>query len=148
MNDSRVRASGVLSPQSTVLGRNERTGLFENAVLAYAISAALAALVLLFHLGAPPLTSPNEGLYAEVAREMNQTGDFVVPHANTIVYLEKPPLLYWLAALSMRVWGEHAFGARFPSAAAAIATVLLVVAAGRRLLGLRAGALSGVVLAT
>ncbi|HEY6930164.1 MAG TPA: glycosyltransferase family 39 protein, partial [Thermoanaerobaculia bacterium] len=44
--------------------------------------------------------------------------------------------------------GEHAFGARFPSAAAAIAAVILVVAAGRRLFGPRAGALSGAVLAT
>lgn len=148
MNDSRVRTSGVLDARSSTLARSERAGIFERAGFAFAVAGALAALVLLFHLGSPPLTSPNEGLYAEVAREMNQTSDFVVPRANTVVYLEKPPLLYWLSALSMRVWGEHAFGARLPSAAAAIATVLLVVAAGRRLLGPRAGALSGVVLAT
>src|SRR5215510_9977041 len=103
MNDSRVRASGVLGSRSSVLSRNERAGIFEGVAFGYAIAGVLAALVFLIHLGSPPLTSPNEGLYAEVAREMNQTGDFVVPRANTVVYLEKPPLLYWLSALSMRV---------------------------------------------
>src|SRR5262249_10007286 len=120
----------------------------EHAAFAYVAVAILAALIFLFHLGSPPLTSPNEGLYAEVAREMNATGEFVIPHANGVVYLEKPPLLYWLTALSMRVFGETAFGARLPSALAAIATVLVVCAAGRRLFGPLAGMLSGIVLAT
>src|SRR5262245_34835765 len=148
MSDSQAGGAGVLSPRSSVLGRGESTRLLEHATFAYVAVAILAALIFLFHLGSPPLTSPNEGLYAEVAREMNATGEFVIPHANGVVYLEKPPLLYWLTALSMRVFGETAFGARLPSALAAIATVLVVCAAGRRLFGPLAGMLSGIVLAT
>jgi 4-amino-4-deoxy-L-arabinose transferase-like glycosyltransferase len=123
-------------------------GFLERPLIAYLFVGVLASVVFVLHLGSPPLTSPNEGLYAEVAREMNETGDFVIPRANTVAYLEKPPLLYWLTALSMRVFGEEAFGARLPSALAAIATVLVVTAAGRRFFGARAGTLSGIVLAT
>jgi 4-amino-4-deoxy-L-arabinose transferase-like glycosyltransferase len=126
----------------------ERPGFFEQAAAAYLLPVLLAAVVFLFHLGSPPLTSPNEGLYAEVAREMNETGQFVIPQANGVVYLEKPPLLYWLTALSMGLSGENAFAARLPSALAAIVTVFVVVGAGRRLFGPRAGMLSGVTLAT
>ncbi|HTD51720.1 MAG TPA: glycosyltransferase family 39 protein, partial [Thermoanaerobaculia bacterium] len=125
-----------------------RLGFWRRPWAASLLLAVLASVVFLLRLGSPPLTSPNEGLYAEVAREMNATGDFVIPRANTVVYLEKPPLLYWGTALSMRVFGENAFAARLPSALAAIATVLLVGAAGRRLFGARAGILSGIVLAT
>jgi len=125
----------------------ERPGILKQAA-AYLPAVLLAAAIFLFHLGSPPLTSPNEGLYAEVAREMNETGEFVIPRANGVVYLEKPPLLYWLTAVSMRLSGENAFAARLPSALAAIVTVVIVVAAGRRLFGSRAGMLSGVVLAT
>ena len=135
---------------ASVPDRRARGGLgfWRRPWAASLLLAVLASVVFLFRLGSPPLTSPNEGLYAEVAREMNATGDFVIPRANTVVYLEKPPLLYWGTALSMRVFGENAFAARLPSALAAIATVLLVGAAGRRLFGARAGILSGIVLAT
>ena len=129
------------------MSSGERPGIFKQAA-AYLPAVLLAGAMFLFHLGSPALTSPNEGLYAEVAREMNETGQFVIPRANGVVYLEKPPLLYWLTAVSMRLSGENAFAARLPSALAAIVTVVIVVAAGRRLFGSRAGMLSGVVLAT
>lgn len=89
-------------------------------------TAALIAVILAARLGSPPLTTANEGLYAQVAREMLETGDWIVPRFNSVVYFEKPPLLYWLVALSMRLLGENAAAARLPSvlgAAAIIATV-------------------------
>jgi 4-amino-4-deoxy-L-arabinose transferase-like glycosyltransferase len=95
----------------------------------------LVAVTFLLRLGAEPLTSPNEGLYGEVAREMLESGDFVVPHINSVVYFEKPPLLYWLAAASMVVLGKNATAARLPSALAGIATVWFVLMMGGRLLG-------------
>src|SRR5712692_6839235 len=116
--------------------------------LAYGLVAACSLVSFFFGLGAIPITSPNEGLYAEVAREMAEGSSPIIPRANDVVYLEKPPLLYWLAALSMRAFGPRAFAARLPSAAAALATAWLLVAAGRRLGPSRGGALSGLVFAT
>ncbi len=49
----------------------------------------------------------NEGVYAEVAREMNLSGDWVIPHLNGLPYLEKPPLLYWTEATLLRQFGNH-----------------------------------------
>jgi 4-amino-4-deoxy-L-arabinose transferase-like glycosyltransferase len=41
--------------------------------------------------GLRPLYDNNEGLYAEVAREMLETGDFIIPRADYLLYIEKPP---------------------------------------------------------
>jgi 4-amino-4-deoxy-L-arabinose transferase-like glycosyltransferase len=82
---------------------------------------ALAALVLpafffLTGLDAFPLRDNNEGLYAEIAREMLDGGSLIVPHLNGVPYIEKPPLLYWLCALSMTVFGITPAAARLASA--------------------------------
>jgi 4-amino-4-deoxy-L-arabinose transferase-like glycosyltransferase len=48
-----------------------------------ALVAGCCVVMFLFRLGTPPLTTPNEGLYAEVAREMLESGDYVVPRITT-----------------------------------------------------------------
>src|SRR5712691_212697 len=116
--------------------------------LAYGLVAACSLVSFFFGLGTIPLTSPNEGLYAQVAREMVEGSSPILPRANGVVYLEKPPLLYWLAAASMRAFGENSFAARLPSALAALATAGLLVAAGRRLWPRSSGALAAVIFAT
>src|SRR5437868_9686822 len=136
-----AEASGVLSPQSSVLGRRSQAGPWLSLLLV----VACALVSFFFGLGTIPLTSPNEGLYAEAAREMVEGSSPILPRANGVVYLEKPPLLYWLAAASMRGFGENAFAARLPSALAAFATTGLLVAAGRRLGPRSSGALAGVI---
>lgn len=67
-------------------------------------------------LDAFPLRDNNEGLYAEIAREMLAGGNLVVPHLNGVPYIEKPPLLYWLCALSMKLFGVSPAAARLASA--------------------------------
>lgn len=63
-------------------------------------------------LGSYPLLNNNEGLYAEIAWEMVETGNWVIPHLNGVPYIEKPPLLYWLVALSFKILGKSEFSAR------------------------------------
>jgi 4-amino-4-deoxy-L-arabinose transferase-like glycosyltransferase len=113
------------------------------------VLAVLAAALFLPALGARDVWNPDEARYAEVAREMRLSGEWLVPHLNGDVYSQKPPLLFWLIALSALVTGGLGGGAaRLPSAAAAIATVLLTYRMGRRFFGRRAGWLAAAAFAT
>src|ERR1700690_1441038 len=80
-----------------------------------------------------PLFNPDEGRYAEIAREMLTGGDWVIPHLNGLAYIEKPPLQYWATALSLRIFGQSEFAARFYTACCAFATLLTVWVLARRL---------------
>jgi 4-amino-4-deoxy-L-arabinose transferase-like glycosyltransferase len=62
-----------------------------------------------------PLHNVNEGLYARIAQEMLGSGDWIIPTLNGVPYLEKPPLMYWLGALSYRAFGFTEWAARLPA---------------------------------
>src|ERR1700684_4615539 len=64
-------------------------------------------------LGVRPLFNPDEGRYAEIPREMLASGDWLVPHLNNLVYIEKPPLQYWATAVSFELFGIDVWAARF-----------------------------------
>lgn len=68
----------------------------------------------------------DEPRYAQAARQMLQTGDWVVPHFNTDYRFDKPALIYWLMDAAMKVWGVNEFSARLPAAVAGAATVTIV----------------------
>lgn len=102
----------------------------------------------LARLGAAGLYDPNEGMYAEIPREMLLLGDWLTPRFNFIRYFEKPPLLYWLTAVAYLVFGVSEFSARLPTALAGIAGVGVVYGIGRDLWGWRTGIVSGLILAT
>jgi 4-amino-4-deoxy-L-arabinose transferase-like glycosyltransferase len=77
---------------------------------------ALAVGVRLVTLGAYPLLDPSEARYAEIARKMLETGDWLVPQFDYgVPFWGKPPLSFWLTAASMRVFGVNEFAARLPS---------------------------------
>jgi 4-amino-4-deoxy-L-arabinose transferase-like glycosyltransferase len=109
---------------------------------------ALAALIFFFHLGTYGLWEPDEGRYAEIAREMLATRDFIVPHLNYVPYIEKPPLLYWLTALSMSLFGVNEFAARLVAALAAIAGVSATFGFALATFDRRRAIMAGVVLTT
>ncbi|MEO8007902.1 MAG: phospholipid carrier-dependent glycosyltransferase [Betaproteobacteria bacterium] len=94
------------------------------------------------------LVRPDEGRYAEIAREMAQTGDWITPRLNGIKYFEKPPLQYWMTAAAYKAFGEHEWTARLWAALTGIAGVLLVGFAGARLFSRRAGFYAATVLAS
>jgi dolichyl-phosphate-mannose-protein mannosyltransferase len=111
------------------------------------ILLALSLLLFVPKLGMP-LLDPDEGLYASIAREMVTRGDWVVPHVNGLPYLEKPPLYFWLTALTFQLFGPSEWGTRLWSAISALGTVLLTWRIGRRLYGAPAGLMAGVAMAT
>lgn len=85
------------------------------------------------------LAEPDEARYAEIPREMLASGDFLTPRVNGFPYLEKPPLLYWANAASMRLFGLTPWSARLPVRLAGLGTAILLGFALARLAGLRAG---------
>jgi len=109
---------------------------------------ALAFLALTRGIASVPLMDPDEGRNAEVAREMAERVDFVVPHLNGLPYLDKPVFFFASAALAVGALGATELAARLPSLLATCAAVALIVAFGWRLFGRRTAALAGLMLAT
>jgi 4-amino-4-deoxy-L-arabinose transferase-like glycosyltransferase len=99
-----------------------------------------------FGLGSLALVGPDEPRYAQVAREMYVSGDYVSPTLCGCHWFEKPVLLYWLEVASYHVFGVNEWSARFPSALLATITVLLLMFGLRELLGQRRALFSAVVL--
>ncbi len=102
----------------------------------------------MFHLGSFGLWEPDEARYAEIAREMLQSGNLLVPHLNYVAYVEKPPLLYWLTTLSFWIFGVSEFAARLPVALSAIAGILATYVFALRAFGRRHAILAAAILAT
>ena len=100
-------------------------------------SVALIVLAwLVLHIGclfSPGLLDDVDSIYIEIAREMLVRHDLVTPYIDGIRFFDKPPLMYWLAAGSMHVFGAHAWAARLPLALLTLALFLATYALGLRL---------------
>jgi len=96
----------------------------------------------LFHVAGTwsiPLIDRDEPRFAEASREMIERGDYIVPHFNNQLRLDKPPLAYWAQVASYKIFGQNDLAARFPSAVAAALVTLLILAWGSRIGGNRVG---------
>jgi 4-amino-4-deoxy-L-arabinose transferase-like glycosyltransferase len=105
---------------------------------AYALPLLLAGVVFLglfFHLGAIPLFDVDEGAFGEASREMVERGDYVSTWLNGQPRFDKPILIYWLQAASIRTLGLSEFALRLPSALAASAWLLAIFLFARRFAG-------------
>jgi len=116
-----------------------------------AIITCVGLFILLYivPLGVRPMVIPDEFRYAEIPREMLETGNWVVPHLDGLRYFEKPVLGYWLNAAGIAMFGENAFAIRFFSAVAAgISAVVLFFLARKYAGGYRTGILVATVFLT
>ena len=109
---------------------------------------ALASITFFFGSNRIALIGPDEPRYAEIAREMFTSGDYISPTLCGCLWFEKPALFYWLGAGAYRFFGVHEFAARFPSGVAAILCLLSIWFVLSRTGSRNWGLLSGVVLAT
>ncbi|MEA3209033.1 MAG: hypothetical protein QOE70_2090 [Chthoniobacter sp.] len=107
---------------------------------------AFACAALLLFLGSRGLNEPDEGRYAEIGREMALSGDWLTPHLNGIPHFQKPPLLYWATAASIRLFGVNEWAARLPSALAALGVVALTFWIGALLFEKRTGVAAALIL--
>ncbi|MGE8567737.1 MAG: ArnT family glycosyltransferase [Achromobacter sp.] len=90
----------------------------------------------LFSMAAVPLMDPSEPRYAEIARLMVETGDWITPWFEPgVPFWGKPPLSFWSQALGMRILGESEFAVRLPSFLAMVALAALLYRATSILFG-------------
>jgi 4-amino-4-deoxy-L-arabinose transferase-like glycosyltransferase/membrane-associated phospholipid phosphatase len=115
-------------PSITARARKVFSEISDRRLLA--LIFAVCAFTFLVGNWASTLFDRDEGWYAEIAREMLVSGDYITPTYRGEPFLEKPPLPYWLMAGSMGIFGRNAFAARLPSAiAGAGACVILFLLA-------------------
>lgn len=80
----------------------------------------------------PGLLDDVDSIYIEIAREMLHRHDYVTPYVDGVRFFDKPPLMYWMAAGSMRIFGVHDWAARVPLALCVLALLVSVYALGIR----------------
>jgi 4-amino-4-deoxy-L-arabinose transferase-like glycosyltransferase len=119
--------------------------LHRNKTLTWTLLIAFA-VVLLYVLGARTLVPPDEGRYAEMAREMFASGDWITTRLNGIKYFEKPPLQTWMNALSFTLFGLGDWQARLWTGLCGLFGVVLTSLAGTRVFGARVGFYAALVL--
>jgi len=112
------------------------------------ILALIYALLWFGTLNYRHLIPSDEGRYAEIAREMLVTGDWVTPRYNGYKYFEKPPLQIWATATAFQVFGIGDWQARLWTALTGFLTIVFIGFAGARIYSARAGWLAAVVLAS
>ncbi|MCW1922570.1 glycosyltransferase family 39 protein [Luteolibacter arcticus] len=87
-----------------------------------------------------PHTDPSESRYAEIARKMVETGDWITPQFDYgVPFWAKPPLSMWMSALGIELFGVNEFGSRIFIFVGALGVLALVADAARRELGKEAG---------
>ena len=86
---------------------------------------AIAWVGFLWNLGNIGLVDETEPLFAEAARQMTLTGDWITPYFNGETRFDKPPLIYWLMAVAYRTLGVNEWAVRLPSALCAIGLTCL-----------------------
>jgi 4-amino-4-deoxy-L-arabinose transferase-like glycosyltransferase len=107
---------------------------------------ALTLFTFFILLGSRSLNEPDEGRYSEIAREMIETSNWLVPHLWYLPHLDKPPMTCWLVAASMKLFGQNEWAARLPVALAGVSGVWAVFLLGCSLGGRRVGLWSAVIL--
>ncbi len=130
-----------------VLDRPADTGARMRRILWTLIAIALVARVAT--LGIYPLMDNTEARYAEVARKMLETGDWVTPQFRYgVPFWSKPPLAVWVTAASMGVFGVNEFAARLPALLCCLGIAALAWVLARRALGADIAVRTVAVLAT
>lgn len=119
--------------------------LFSRSRRALAIVLALFVAVWLANLDVRKLIKSDEGRYAEIAREMVATGDWITPRYNDLKYFYKPPLQYWATAAAYEAFGVDEWTARLWTALTGLATVLFTGFFAARLFGRDVGIAAAVV---
>ncbi|CAN5385150.1 glycosyltransferase family 39 protein [soil metagenome] len=136
-------------PVEITLSKNQtQPGLSPRVLLGLLAVAGLAAFVFFNGLGNLPLFNPDEALYAEPAREMIVTGEYITTLLNYVVRFTKPPLCIWAMAGCYQIFGVNEFAARFFGASCGVVLVAITYLTMVRYVSLRAAVFGSLTLAS
>ncbi|MDX2084777.1 MAG: glycosyltransferase family 39 protein [Candidatus Melainabacteria bacterium] len=131
------------------VNRSQTGRLTQARLFGLGLLVILAVYGIFFHgLGGYAFFDMDEPRYAEAARQMLETGNWVTPYFNGVVRFDKPVLHYWLVALSYLCFGVTEFSARFPSALLALGTVFALFRSVSLVCSGRVALLAGMILST
>jgi 4-amino-4-deoxy-L-arabinose transferase-like glycosyltransferase len=119
--------------------------LHKNKTVAWSLLVVFIILWM-YVLGVRTLVPPDEGRYAEMAREMFTSGDWITTRLNGIKYFEKPPLQTWMNALSFTLFGLGDWQARLWTGLCGLGGVLLTAYTGHKVFNQRVGFYAALVL--
>lgn len=105
-------------------------------------------LLFFIFAGTRPLLVPDEGRYAEIAREMVLSGDYITPYLNGIKYFEKPILFYWLESGAIKLFGQSIWSLRSVNILCGLLGCLLTYFTARQLYDRATGILAALILGT
>ena len=109
----------------------QRSPAWQPRILAVLLLLLTWASIYLLSLTSPPLLDDADATHAQAAQAMLRTGDWVTLHVDGIRYLEKPPLPYWITAISLRLFGNNSFAVHLPLALTVLALAALAGVWGR-----------------
>ncbi|MBI5405386.1 MAG: glycosyltransferase family 39 protein, partial [Candidatus Kerfeldbacteria bacterium] len=93
---------------------------------AFLVGLVFSTGVFFWDLGVSAIANADEGVHALVTREIRERPDWLTMHIRGETYFRKPPLAFWIRAVSQSVFGENEFATRLPSALAGVATTVLL----------------------
>ena len=116
----------------------------------YEIVLLIVAMIVFFGciISPPALMDDVDAVHGQIARNMVQSGDWVIAHLDGVPYMEKAPLPYWLIAICYLLMGVHDWVARIPTALAAVLLCFVTARYGAWAFDRRAGFYAGLALAT
>lgn len=155
--ESRVRLARDARSMLRALGELAAPGRSPSVLRWQAIGVSAAGILALaalrfWAMGEVPLYDTTEGRYAAIAQEMHRRGDWVTPWlrqaGQTVPFWGKPPLHFWMTALSFRAFGVGEWQARLPGFLAGMGILAWIVVLGRSAFGAAAGWISALVAAS
>src|SRR3990167_561222 len=122
--------------------------ILQSYLLDMLVLALFLILFYMYSLGHYPLFIPDEGRYSEAAREMILTGNYITPHVNNVVFLEKPIFHFWLQAIALHFFGVNEWAVRFFPSLIGVLGCLITYLCGRYLFDRQTAIIASVILAT
>ncbi len=95
-----------------------------------------------------PYMDPDEARYVEIPREMLQLRHYVIPYLNYTVYLEKPPLYYWMNIIALKIFGFNDFAGRFWTVTISLTGIFLNYKFSKKLINEKTAIWSSLVLSS
>jgi 4-amino-4-deoxy-L-arabinose transferase-like glycosyltransferase len=126
----------------------ERPRQTPSTLRVWLLFAALFAAVQFASLFTPPLMDDVDSSHAQAAQHFAESGDWVTAKINGIRYIEKPPLPYWLVAVSYKIFGQNTFATHLPNTLAMLGLTWLCWLWARRAWSPRAGLYAGLAVLT